>query len=160
MTARLDEDGQRGREAAIVDAVGALRRRERSVAELREWLAGRNCSSELIDAVIAELVAVGELDDERFAHAFAADKRELSGWGAERIEAALIDRGIERSLAGEAAREDHGEQLGRAAEQVRQRFGPLAGDAERARALAFLGRRGYSYEIAYDAIRRAGRDAA
>ena len=155
-----DEDEQRDREAAFIAAVGALRRRERCVAELRDWLAGRELRTDLIDAVIDELIAVGELDDDRFAHGFAADKRELSGWGPERIEAALVDRGLERSLAEAAAREDHDEQLGRAAEQVRQRFGAPADDAERARALAFLGRRGYGYEIAYDAIRRAGHDVA
>lgn len=147
-------------EAAMVAAVGALRRRERSVAELHEWLRGRELHADVIDAVIAELLAVGELDDDRFACGFAADKRDLAGWGPERIEAVLIDRGIERALAEAAAREDHELQLDRAAEQVRRRFGPLTGDAERARALAFLGRRGYGYEIAYDAIRRAERDAA
>ena len=30
---------------------------------------------------------IGELDDERFAHRYAEDKRELSGWGSERIRA-------------------------------------------------------------------------
>ncbi len=154
------EGEERTREAAMVAAVGALRRRERTVAEMHEWLAERDVRSDVIDAVVSDLIEVGELDDDRFAHAYAADKRELSGWGPERIEAALVDRGLERSLAELAATEAHGEQLERAAEQVRRRFGSLEDDAEKAKALAFLGRRGYGYEAAYEAIRRAGREAA
>ncbi len=154
------EGERRSREAAMVAAVRALRRRERTVAELRGWLLERDLRDDDVEAVVDELIAVGELDDDRFARAFAADKRELSGWGPERIEAALIDRGLERTLAESAAREQHEKQLVRAAEQLRRRFGPLTDDAERARALAFLGRRGYGYEIAYDAIRRVERKAA
>ena len=37
---------------------------------------------------------------------------------------------------------------------------PLAEDADRARALGYLTRRGYEYEIAYEAIRLAARRAA
>ena len=54
---------------------------------------------------MAELIELGELDDERFAFAFAEDKRELAGWGAERIEAALLDRGLDRALAERACAE-------------------------------------------------------
>lgn len=160
MDDRITEGEKRSREAAMVDAVGALRRRERTVAEMHEWLTARDVRADVIDAVVSDLIEVGELDDDRFAHAFAADKRELSGWGPERIEAALVERGLERSLAESAALEEHSEQLDRAAELVRRRFGAPADDGERSRALAFLGRRGYDYELAYEAIRRAGRDAA
>lgn len=144
----------------MVAAVAALRRRERTVAEMHRWLLDRPVPADIADAVIADLIAVGELDDGRFARGFAADKRELSGWGPERIEAALIERGLERSLAESAACERHDEALDRAVEQVLQRFPELGADRERARALAFLGRRGYGYELAYDAIRRAQREAA
>lgn len=156
----LSEDEERAREAAMVAAVGALRRRERTVAEMHEWLAGRDVRAEVIDAVVSDLIEVGELDDDRFAREYAGDKRELSGWGPERIEAALVDRGVERSLAESAAVEEHEAQMERAAEQVRGRFGELRDDGDRSRALAFLARRGYGYELAYDAIRRAGQDAA
>lgn len=151
---------QRSREVVMTAAVGALRRRERTVAEMHDWLVARDVEVDLIDAALSELIAVGELDDDRFAYGYAADKRELSGWGPERIEAALIDRGLERSLAEAAAREDRDEQLERAVDQVRGRFPSLEDESDRARALSFLSRRGYDYEIAYDAIRRAEREAA
>jgi len=150
---------ERERQAALVAAVRALRRRERTVAEMHSWLIERYAEEGVVDDVISELIAVGELDDDRFAHAFAADKRELSGWGSERIEAALNERGLERSLAESASSEDPEDQLERAVGLLATRPGALEEEAERARALAFLTRRGYDYELAYDAILRARREA-
>lgn len=149
----------RERSAALNAAVGALQRRERTVRELHEWMLGRGLEGDLVDDVLAELVEVGELDDERFAFAFAADKRELSGWGSERIEAALVDRGLDRSLAERAAGEPRDSQLERAAELLRRRGEPLEDEGSRTRALSFLTRRGYEYELAYDAIRLTERAA-
>lgn len=145
-------------EAAFGSAIGALRRRERTVAEMYSWLEERGLPGDVLDEVISELIAVGELDDDRFAYAFAADKRELSGWGSERIEAALVDRGLERSLAESASGEEREGELERAVGLLANRPGALSDEGERARALGFLTRRGYEYELAYDAIRRAERE--
>ncbi|MBA2523301.1 MAG: RecX family transcriptional regulator [Solirubrobacterales bacterium] len=148
--------GEREQQDAFARAIGALRRRERSVAEMHAWLIERGVAEGVVDDVISELIEVGELDDDRFARAYADDKRELSGWGPERIEAALVDRGLERSLAESASGEDWDEQLERAVAQLGRRAGPLEDEGGRARALSFLTRRGYDYELAYEAIRRAG----
>lgn len=142
-------------EEALHRALGALRRRERSCAELHEWLRERDFESEACEEAVAELIELGELDDERFAHAFAQDKRDLSGWGAERIEAALLDRRIGRSLAERAAAEPHESELNRATELARARGEDLGDERARARVLAFLTRRGFGYELAYDAVRGA-----
>ena len=40
------------------------------------------------------LIEAGALDDERFARRYAEDKRELRGWGPERIREALAARGV------------------------------------------------------------------
>lgn len=145
----------RERTAALSAAVGALHRRERTVAELREWMLGRDLDQDLVEDVLGELIEVGELDDERFAFAFAADKRELSGWGPERIEATLADRGLERGLAERAASEPRDSGLERAAGLLQRRGEPIEDEASRTRALSYLKRRGYDYELAYDAIRLA-----
>jgi regulatory protein len=150
---------QRERDAALNKAVGALRRRERTSAELHAWLSERGLDEEIVEDVIAELIEVGELDDERFAFAYAEDKRALSGWGTERIEAALVDRGLGRSLAERAAAEPRDAQLERAVELLERRGADLAEESERTRALSFLTRRGYEYELAYDAIRASERAA-
>lgn len=137
-------------------AIGALRRRERSEAELREWLADRErFTPEQIDEAVAELVEAGEIDDERFARLFAEDKRELSGWGPERIREALRKRRIDEGLIERYAEaESHADQIDRAERLLAGRGAGLEDDKARNRALGYLTRRGYDYEVAYSAIRR------
>jgi regulatory protein len=146
---------------AFERGLAALRRRERGTAELAGWLAERDFAPAEVGTAIARLTEVGELDDRRFAERYADDKRELRGWGPERIREALAARGIARELIDSALRgDDHGEQLTRATALLAKRGQPLLSDAERNRALAFLTRRGYDYELAYEAIRREERKAA
>ena len=117
-------------------------------------------SSSSIETTIGRLTEVGELDDERFARRYAEDKCELSGWGAERIREALASRGIPPALVEVALEADSQDaQVARASDQLARRGRPLGGDADRARALGYLTRRGYEYEVAYEAIRRAARRA-
>jgi regulatory protein len=103
---------------------------------------------------------VGELDDARFARRYAEDKRELSGWGAERIREALRRRGVEAELIERAlASESTDDEVDRAAKLLAERSAAVHTDPGRARALAFLARRGYELEIAYEAVRRREREA-
>jgi len=105
---------------------------------------------------VRRLVELGLLDDERFARRFAADKRDLRGWGPERIRGALAARELPLDLV-EAALGDEGRsgQVERARALLERRGAGLADDAARSRALGFLTRRGYDYDVAYEAIRRA-----
>lgn len=142
-------------------ALAALRRKERTSADLARWLDRRGYGSAEVATAIERLTKAGELDDERFALRFAEDKRELSGWGAERIREALLARGIEPSLAEAVlAAETHSDQVDRASELLVRRGQSLEDDTGRARALGFLTRRGYEYEIAYEAVRSAAGRAA
>jgi regulatory protein len=142
-------------------ALAALRRRERTTAELGAWLAERGYGSEEIETTITRLTEVGELDDDRFARRYAEDKRELRGWGAERIREALASRGIPSALVEATLEADSlGAQVGRASDLLARRGQPLDDDLDRARALGYLTRRGYEYEVAYEAIRLAARRVA
>lgn len=139
-------------------ALAALRRRERSVAELTAWLSER-FDAAAVAATIGRLVELGELDDARFARLFAEDKRELAGWGPDRISAALAERGIERSLIERVAGDEaHADQVDRATALLARRGESLGDDRACSRALGYLTRRGYTYEVAYEAIRRCERD--
>jgi regulatory protein len=143
---------------AFEDAVVALRRRERATAELCAWLAARGHGQEEIEEAIGRLTEVGELDDERFACRYAQDKRDLRGWGAERIREALASRGVAPAFVEVALEADsHGAQVGRASDLLALRGQPLDADTDRARALGYLTRRGYDYEVAHEAIRAAAR---
>jgi regulatory protein len=150
-----------GARKAFERGLAAIRRRERGTAELAEWLAARDFTPTDVNTAIAHLTEVGELDDRRFAKRFAEDKRELRGWGAERIREGLMRRGIASELIESAlGAEGHDAELARAEGLLARRAQPLGSDAERRRALAFLARRGYDLDLAYEAIRRGGREAA
>ena len=148
------------RENALELALRALGRRERSSAELSRWLTERGVAAEEVAQTVAHLEEIGELDDARFARRYAEDKRELAGWGAERIRGALLERGvapehIEAAIAADGAPQ----QAERAAALLVRRGETLATERDRARALGFLTRKGYPYEIAHDAIRAFERSA-
>ncbi|HKH13491.1 MAG TPA: regulatory protein RecX [Solirubrobacterales bacterium] len=142
-------------------ALAALRRKERTRAELAAWLDGRGFGDREVREALTRLGEAGELDDERFARRYAEDKRDLSGWGAERIREALIARGIPSStVEAVLATDTHDDQLERARELLARRGRPLGDNAERQRALDYLARRGYQYEIAYEAVRSVAARAA
>ena len=138
-------------------ALGELARKERSVAELHAWLRRRGVGEEEAGDVVDHLISVGSLDDARFSQRFAEDKRALSGWGRERIAAALRERGVgEADLEAALAAEDGEQELERAVGVLETRGAELGDDRGRNRALGLLARRGFDSETAYEAIRRAG----
>jgi regulatory protein len=145
---------------AFERALEALAYRERTAAELGAWLAERGFEPAQVADAVERLVAAGALDDEAFARRFAADKRELRGWGPERIRETLAERGLEPTLIDAAIAEDHPEQLRRALDLLEQRGEPAVDEPSRARALGFLARRGYEAELAYEAVRSFERRAA
>jgi regulatory protein len=134
----------------------ALNRRDHTVAELARILARKRAEPAVIDAVVGELCEQGYLDDARFAHRFAEDRRRLDGWGAERIEQRLRALGVAGELveAAVSTRDPEGE-LEAALALLRRRFpAPPATPRDCERALGMLVRKGYELELAHDAIRR------
>ena len=134
----------------------ALNRRDHTVAEVARLLARKRAEPAVIEAVVGELCEQGYLDDARFARRFAEDRRELDGWGAERIERRLSTLGVEPELIAAAVGErDHAEELEAALALLRRRFPqPPATPRDCERALGVLVRKGYELELAHDAIRR------
>lgn len=143
-------------ERAIELAYRAVARRERTVAELRTCLESKRVGPAAIEAAVAELQAVGLLDDASYARRYAHDKRELERWGSERIGRDLRRRGVAPELV-ETAVADHGREaeLATALLVLEQRLSSpaLNDDRERDRAWHMLVRRGYEPEIAYEAVR-------
>jgi regulatory protein len=146
-------------ERAFELALRALNRRERTSAQIRSWLEQRGFEAEVVAEVVERLEEAGGLDDARFARLYAEDRRALDGWGEERIRAALAERGVASWLIEDAlvCEESDAE---RALAQLIERGQVLGDDAARGKALAFLVRRGYSSEVAYEAVRAAERSAA
>jgi regulatory protein len=132
-----------------------LGRRDRTEVEVRRHLAARGIDPGTVEQVIAELTAQRYLDDARYAHRFAEDRRTLDQWGAERIEQRLLAAGIEPELVAAAvADQDPTAELHAAIAVLRRRLPEPPRDArESDRALGLLLRRGYELELAHDAIR-------
>jgi regulatory protein len=143
-------------------ALRHLGRRERTVAEIRERLARAEATAAQAEQVIGELREDGLVDDARYARLYAEDRRALDGWGSERIERALRERGIDRELIAAALAETDEErtELDRALELLRRRFPqPPADRRERERALGVMLRKGFETEIALDALAAHARAA-
>ena len=139
----------------LAKALGAIGRKERTVAEMREWLGDREIEPDEIDRVVNFLIENEALNDRKFAIEFTSDKREISGWGQTRIRETLRKRGMPECLIREALAQDTGEtEVDRAARILEERGADLTDDRGKNRALGLLSRRGYSAEEAYAAIRR------
>lgn len=144
-----------GQSEGLAAAYAAVARKERTAAEMRELLRERGLDELVVDEVMAELEAVGTINDAEFARRFCEDKRALAGWGSERIAEALRSRGIDRvEIEAALAEEDGAAELERALSLLDGRGYDLTLERDRARALGLLARRGYDRELAYDAIRR------
>ncbi|MDQ2896038.1 MAG: recombination regulator RecX [Actinomycetota bacterium] len=153
--ATAEERLQRGLELSFA----YLNHRERSEQELRARLERKGVSAETAEACLSELTVQGYVDDGRYALMFVHDKRELEGWGSERIRRGLAQRGIGRELI-DAALAEHETQwaggeseLDRALALLARRFPiPPRERRERDRALGALIRKGFESELALDAL--------
>ncbi len=136
-----------------------LNRRERTIGEMRRHLEQKGIGAEAAGAAVCRLAETGYLDDSRFALLFVHDKRELEGWGSERIRNGLANRGIARDLVETALARHQSErapgesELDRALALLRRRFpAPPRGRRERDRALGVLVRKGFESELALEAL--------
>ena len=153
----LADDAERERAYSL--AHRALGSRERTVVELRGMLERRDIACATIEAVVADLLEGGLLDDARYARIFTEDRRRLDRWGAERIARDLDRRGVDADLVAAALEGQPAEaELAAAVSLVADRFASLLDDRERDRAWRMLVRRGYAPALAYEAVRARERD--
>jgi regulatory protein len=152
-----------GGERALELAFSHLGKRDRTEAEVRRHLAAKDVGEQEAEAAIAEIVRMGYLDDARYARTFAEDRRNLDGWGPQRIERRLLALGVDGELVAAAIGTREGaEELEAALALLRRRCRAVpASERERERALGILVRKGYDLELAYAAVRAFERaDAA
>jgi regulatory protein len=148
-------------ERAVALAWKAVSTRERTEHELRGYLEGKKIEPAAIEEAVAELAEAGFVDDADYARRFAEDRRSVQSWGRERIERDLLRRGVEPALIERAlAEEEDHDELEAALHVLGERLSAVPeDDRERNRAWQLLVRRGYSPDLAYEAVRRHGRAA-
>jgi regulatory protein len=141
-------------ERALGLAYQYIDRRERTVSEVHRHLQAKELDDSTIDEALGNLLALGVLDDARFARVFAEDKRELEQWGADRIRRSLCSRGVDRDLIEAELRDQSSEaELARALVVLRRRFPVPPRDRRgRDRALGVLMRKGYDSDTSLEAI--------
>lgn len=144
---------------ALSKAVSFLALRARSRREVEQKLQSRGYMDRTVELVLFKLEKEKLLDDEAFARdwAVARTHRQL---GKARILQELRQKGIPRALAEKACAdlpgEEQEEQAARLADKLLRRYGGEPEDAKTIqKILAALGRRGFSYEEASDALQAA-----
>jgi regulatory protein len=144
-----------------VRAYRHLGQREHSVAEMRRRLERARTDPEIAEQALAILSEQGYLDDARYARMLVEDRRNVDGWGEQRIRARLQQAGIKRDLIDQALGEGgHAGELAGAIALLQRRWRRApADDRERQRAFGQLIRMGYESEVAYEAIRAHERNA-
>jgi regulatory protein len=143
------------REEAFNAAWRFIARRERTEAEVRARLERNDVEAPLVDEVLDELRTGGYVDDAGYATRFAEDRRNLDGWGADRIERRLRELGVDRAhIAAALAAGDHDELAAATALLARRYPVPPQEPRDLEKALGFLVRKGFDLELAHDAIRR------
>jgi regulatory protein len=128
-------------------ALALLAGRDFGRRELAERLIRKGYPQELVEPVLAELVAERSLSEDRFVGQFVA-QHASRGQGPMRIRTELRERGIEPAAIDQALGEAEANWVESARAARRRRFGaePPASFRERAKQARFLQYRGFSSE--------------
>ncbi|MFL5737619.1 MAG: regulatory protein RecX [Actinomycetota bacterium] len=151
-----------GRKLDVHDrALGLLAVRARSRSELERRLTSAGFERDEITESLDRLTAVGLVDDEAFARAFAEHAVGTRGEGKRAVESALYAKGVSREtieLVVFQVTEERGDESDRALALARSRVRRLAGSEPAAayrKLFSFLARRGYPPSVSREAARLA-----
>jgi regulatory protein len=126
--------------------------RPRSRAELIQKLQDKEFDQAVIEAVVADLVRLGYVNDRQFAEQWASSRVRLRAFGRRRIELELRNKGVERETISEALAAVFGAEpeLGTAISAAEKKLNTMRSadrETRRRRLAGFLERKGYSFEI-------------
>jgi regulatory protein len=153
----VSKDEERRR--AVANAVRMLESRSRSRQEIESRLQERAYSSEVIEAVIAQLTRAGLVDDTAFAKEWVGTRSKArEPVGRIRLKHELKLKGIAQDLADNAIGDvDEAEELAQAIRAAQRHARPYAGYAgwmaERQRLAGYLQRRGYNWDITHAVLK-------
>ena len=131
-----------------------LAQRPRSEREVRDRLERAGLEHDAIDGAVARLKELDLLDDSTFARQWVAERSKKRGRAALVME--LTSKGIERDVVEAALGEVAADEEARAAEVAATALRKVAGlppAAQAARLQQMLLRRGFSLDVAVDAVK-------
>ncbi len=142
------------REQALQYALRLLSYRARTQAELRQRMQQHGWSEAIIEGTLERLRQNGLLDDADFAHAWVENRQTFRPRGARLLRQELRRKGLDEHIIQEALDEVDEEAAAYAAARPRaQRLRGLDARLFRQKLIAYLTRRGFSFEIA-DSVAR------
>lgn len=148
----LDDDYK----AAMQRAGHLLASRPRSEHELRLKLIAAGYEPEIVERTLTRLTELRLVDDGEFATQWVAERAVSKGRSPDALISELIDKGVDRSVAEEAVAAS-GVDVEQQARDLAARFvSKVANKPLEKQAEALLGRllrRGFSHEVARDAVR-------
>lgn len=145
-------------EKAHERALHFLSFRPRSESEVRRNLKDADFAPATIETVLARLKRAGLVDDRAFAQYWLENRGQFSPRSARALKFELRRKGIAAEIVDETLQAnayDEGEAALRAALPQARRLARLDAREFKQKLGAFLGRRGFSYEVAAEAVRRA-----
>ncbi|HWE90687.1 MAG TPA: regulatory protein RecX [Pseudonocardiaceae bacterium] len=143
-----------------------LAARPRTRAELHQALVRRGAAEDMAEQVLGRLDEVGLVDDAGFAEQWVRSRHTYQGMGRRALVSELRRRGVEDSVAAEAANAvdaDAEEQRARQLVRAKLRIASSADETTQIRRLvSMLARKGYSsglsYRVVKDELRNVGAD--
>lgn len=149
-----------GRDKTHRIALDLLAVRDRSVHEMRERLQRRGCGSDDIDTVVADLEALGLLDDCTFVRRWVETRRERRPEGEPKVMRDLLRRGVPKQII-EQVLSEFDEPLGSSDEALdllrrnRARYAGLEAVKAQRRMYGLLARRGFDPDTTRRAVEQA-----
>lgn len=144
------------RDKAYNHAIFYLGFRARSRTEIETYLRGKKYSAQLISDTIDRLSQEGYLNDEEFAQAWIREREQLKPRSSRALRYELKQKGVNDSVIEEAlAGLDEDDLAWQAIETKIGQWRRLEEADFKKKALAFLSRRGFSYDTARQAVKRA-----
>lgn len=137
-------------ERATEAALTFVAYRPRSEREVRDRLRRRDFAPAAIDAAVEKLRGWNYLDDRAFAEYWVENRAEHAPRGRRALEAELRAKGVDRNVTGDVLEGiDLGEENAalELARKRQPRLSALDEPTQRRRLAAFLGRRGYGWDV-------------
>jgi regulatory protein len=148
-------------EEARQRALGLISRRPRSEKELRQYFDRRQVPEPIQEAVIESLAQAELVDDFAFAKTWVENRTTFRPRGAMALKAELRQKGVSRMAIEEALVGFEEEEAAlKAGQKAFSRYRDLAWQDFRKRMGAYLGRRGFRYDIISSVVDRLWRQVA
>jgi len=136
-----------GREVAYTRALRLLNQQDRSERDIRQHLLRHDIPEEIVDEVMERLVRAGLVDDERYAQNWVENRSEFRPRSRRALAYELKLKGISKEAVDLAlVQVDEGQLAYQAARKQARKLQQLPRVEYRQKMLAFLARRGFSYE--------------